>query len=108
VFDCRSTYAPLRALRTRRAHNVDANIGSSVLLENHLKTRGGLYSEGPAKVMDSQEPHLRALLGFIGITDVTFIRSEKLGFGPEHGEQALHSAQLQIEDVLNQPVVEAA
>lgn len=34
-------------------------------------TRGGLYSEGPAQAMDSQEPHLRTLLGFIGITEVT-------------------------------------
>ena len=43
-------------------------------------TRGGLYSEGPAQLMDAQEPHLRTLLGFIGITDVTFIRAEKLAF----------------------------
>jgi FMN-dependent NADH-azoreductase len=71
-------------------------------------TRGGLYSEGPAKEMDSHEPHLRTLLGFIGITDVTFIRAEKLGFGPDHREQAIHAAQLEIEDALNQPVAQAA
>jgi FMN-dependent NADH-azoreductase len=73
-----------------------------------ILTRGGLYSEGPAKVMDSQEPHLNTLLGFIGITDVTFVRAEKLGFGAEHREQAIHSARLQIEDTVNQPVAQAA
>jgi FMN-dependent NADH-azoreductase len=73
-----------------------------------ILTRGGLYSEGPAKAMDSQEPHLRTLLGFIGITDVTFVRAEKLGFGPEHREQAIHSARLQIEDAVNQPIAQAA
>ncbi len=73
-----------------------------------ILTRGGLYSEGPAKMMDSQEPHLRTLLGFIGITDVTFVRAEKLGFGQEHREQAIHSARLQIEDAVSQPVAQAA
>jgi FMN-dependent NADH-azoreductase len=43
-----------------------------------VETRAGLYSEGPAAVMDSQEPHLRTLLGFMGVTDVTFVRAPKL------------------------------
>jgi len=59
-------------------------------------TRGGLYSEGPAQVMDSQEPHLRTLLGFIGITDVTFVRAEKLAFGPEAREEAIKIARARI------------
>jgi FMN-dependent NADH-azoreductase len=57
-----------------------------------VESRGGLYSEGPAKVMDFQEPYLRTLLGFIGLTDVTFIHAEKIGFGPEAREAALASA----------------
>ena len=57
-----------------------------------IESRGGLYSEGPAQVMDAQEPHLRTLLGFIGITDVTFVRAEKLAFGPEAREQAIGAA----------------
>jgi FMN-dependent NADH-azoreductase len=55
-------------------------------------SRGGLYSSGPAQAMDSQEPHLRTLLGFMGITDVTVIRAEKLGYGPEAREQAINDA----------------
>ncbi|MFN4025530.1 MAG: FMN-dependent NADH-azoreductase [Hyphomonas sp.] len=57
-----------------------------------LTSRGGLYSEGPAKAADFQEPYLRHLLGFIGITDVTFIHAEKIGFGPEAREAAIAGA----------------
>ena len=57
-----------------------------------VESRAGLYSEGPAAAMDSQEPHLRTLLGFIGIEDVTFVRAEKLAFGPEAAEASLAEA----------------
>ena len=57
-----------------------------------IESRGGFYSEGPAAAMDGQEPHIRTLLGFIGITDVTFVRAEKLGFGPEAAEAAIAEA----------------
>jgi FMN-dependent NADH-azoreductase len=67
-----------------------------------VESRGGLYSEGPAQVMDAQEPHLRTLLGFIGITDVTFIRAEKLAFGPEVREEAIAAARRVIQDELLQ------
>jgi FMN-dependent NADH-azoreductase len=61
-----------------------------------VETRGGLYSEGPSKAVDFQEPYLRQLLAFIGITDVTFIHAEKLGFGPEARELAVQSATTRI------------
>jgi FMN-dependent NADH-azoreductase len=61
-----------------------------------IESRGGLYSEGPALVMDSQEPHLRTLLGFIGIADVTFVRAEKLAFGDEARELSIHSARQRL------------
>src|SRR3546814_9442725 len=57
-----------------------------------IETRGGLYSEGPGAAMDSQEPHLRTLLGFMGVTDVTFVRAEKLGFGPDAVQAAVDGA----------------
>ncbi len=59
-------------------------------------SRGGLYSEGPAKAMDAQEPHLRALLGFVGITDITFVRAEKLAIGPEDRAAAIDRAEAEI------------
>lgn len=61
-----------------------------------VETRGGIYSEGPTMAIDFQEPYLRQLLGFIGITDVSFIRAEKIGFGAEAKELALRLAREQI------------
>jgi FMN-dependent NADH-azoreductase len=61
-----------------------------------IESRGGLYSEGPAQVMDFQEPYLRTLLGFIGLTDVTFIHAEKIGFGPDARDAALAAAKAEI------------
>ena len=60
-----------------------------------VESRGGLYSEGPSRAIDFQEPYLRQLLAFIGIADVSFIHAEKTGFGPEAREAALASAREQ-------------
>ncbi|AQQ08064.1 FMN-dependent NADH-azoreductase (plasmid) [Roseibium algicola] len=71
-------------------------------------TRGGLYSEGPAQLMDAQEPHLRTLLGFIGITDVTFIRAEKLAFGASFQEEAIAAAKKAANEVVDELQLVAA
>jgi FMN-dependent NADH-azoreductase len=73
-----------------------------------ILSRGGLYSEGPAQTMDSQEPHLRTLLGFIGITDVTFVRAEKLAFGPEVREQTIGAARTRLGHVIRNTFARAA
>lgn len=39
---------------------------------------GGIYSDGPAKGIDTTEPYLRTILGFIGLTDITAFRAEGL------------------------------
>jgi FMN-dependent NADH-azoreductase len=57
---------------------------------------GGLYSEGPTKLLDHQEPYLRQLLGFMGVTDVAVVRAEKIGFGPEAREAAIDGARADI------------
>jgi FMN-dependent NADH-azoreductase len=59
--------------------------------------RGGLYSEGPAQVLDAQEPHLRALLNFIGIDDITFVRAEKLAMGEEARAEGLALAEVELD-----------
>ena len=61
-----------------------------------IESRGGIYSEGPAAAVDFQEPYLRHLLGFVGITDVTFVHAEKIGFGPEARAAALAQAKARI------------
>jgi FMN-dependent NADH-azoreductase len=73
-----------------------------------IVTRGGVYSEGPARVMDSQEPHLRTLLGFMGITDVTFVRAEKLALGPEARQQGISAARLQLTHAIQKQFRQAA
>jgi FMN-dependent NADH-azoreductase len=73
-----------------------------------IESRGGLYSEGPAKAVDFQEPYLRHLLGFIGLADVTFVHAEKIGFGPEAREAALSGAKAKIGLFTAQPLAQAA
>lgn len=73
-----------------------------------IESRGGLYSEGPAAVMDFQEPYLRHLLGFIGLVDVTFVHAEKIGYGPEARAAAIQSARLRIESLAGAALARAA
>ncbi len=51
--------------------------------------RGGIHS-GAAS--DFQEPYLKFVLGFLGITDVEFVRAEGVNYSPQHRTDALASA----------------
>jgi len=46
-----------------------------------VSSRGGVYSDGPAAVMDHQESYLKALFGFLGVEDVEIIRAEGVNLG---------------------------
>ena len=61
---------------------------------------GGLYSEGPMQAMDFDSTYLRSVLGFIGITDVSFIRAEGIGMGEEATKAALASAATQATEAV--------
>ena len=61
-----------------------------------IQSRGGLYSEGPLSAVDFQEPYLRHLLGFIGISDVRFVHAERISLGPEARDAAIAHARSQI------------
>ena len=61
-----------------------------------VEARGGLYSEGPARAVDFQEPYLRQLLGFVGLTEVTFVRAEKIAFGPDARDEAIRNARAEV------------
>jgi FMN-dependent NADH-azoreductase len=55
--------------------------------------RGGLYAPGMRQqANDFHEPYLRAILGFIGIDDIAFVRAEGLAYGPEAREKAMRGA----------------
>jgi FMN-dependent NADH-azoreductase len=58
-----------------------------------VSARGGIYSAGaPAAAMDFQENYLRGVFGFLGITDIEFVRAEGLNYGPAQREQAMTAA----------------
>ena len=58
-----------------------------------VSARGGIYSDGaPAAALDFQENYLRGVFGFLGITDVEFVRAEGLNYGPAQREQAMTAA----------------
>jgi FMN-dependent NADH-azoreductase len=59
--------------------------------------RGGMHRGGTT---DAQVPHLTTLLGFLGMTDVTFVYSEGHGMGPEAVALAKAQADAQIDAVL--------
>lgn len=70
-----------------------------------IETRAGLYSEGPSAAADFQEPHIRFLLGFMGIGDVTFVRAEKLAFA---AEEAIADAADQLAGIVETELAVAA
>ena len=73
-----------------------------------VETRGGVYTTGSAASFKHQEPHLKTLLGFIGISDVQFIHAEGLDMGPESRANGLAHAKSAIEQVLDGCVEQAA
>ncbi|UJW81986.1 FMN-dependent NADH-azoreductase [Hydrogenophaga sp. SL48] len=60
--------------------------------------RGGLYRDTPN---DSQVPYLKAVLGFLGLTDLRFIYAEGLNMGPEAAAKGFAQAEQDIEAALN-------
>lgn len=58
--------------------------------------RGGRYADGPAAAMEHAETHLRAMLGFIGITHPEFVIAEGVAMGPDQREAAITAALSQV------------
>lgn len=57
-----------------------------------VSARGGFYSEGPLQKMDFQESYLRAFFGFLGISDIHFIRAEGVSRGQQLRDQGVEKA----------------
>jgi|SRR5689334_449351 len=69
--------------------------------------RGGVYSgDSPARSLDFQEPYLRAMLGFLGLDDISFIHVEGLKMSPEAAAAGIERARETIADLV--PVAAAA
>src|SRR6267378_1479753 len=73
--------------------------GKRVIL---VLARGGVYSDGPAKPLDFQEPYLRAILGFIGLTDIEVVHVEGVAMSAIGPEKAVASAMARSTEVLSQ------
>jgi FMN-dependent NADH-azoreductase len=57
---------------------------------------GGAYSEGPAAAYDHVTTYLRSVLGFLGMTDVTFIVAEGVAMGEEAVAAAIAKSRTSI------------
>ena len=87
--------------------------GPEGLLKNKkvfvLGARGGVYSKGtPYAAFDFQEPYLRTVLGFLGLTDVTFVHFEGVGMGPEAANANRSKALAHVERLTGGEVAAAA
>lgn len=61
---------------------------------------GGVYSEGPSQPFDFLATYLRSVLGFMGMTDVTFIRAEGLAMGDDAVAQTLSKSRAALDNLL--------
>ena len=63
-----------------------------------ITARGGSYQQGtPAATYDLQEPYIRAVFGFIGITDIKFIHVDNLTAAPD---ESLEKADKAVEEII--------
>lgn len=72
-----------------------------------VASRGGVYTgDSPAKPFDFQEPYLRAMLAFIGLTDVSFVYVEGQRISLAAAEAGLNRAREAIAQIA--PLAQAA
>lgn len=58
-----------------------------------VTSRGGDYTADPARKFDMQEPYLRSVFGFVGITDIQFINAQPMdAMGPEVRDKKISEA----------------
>lgn len=57
---------------------------------------GGIYTQGPSKAFDFTEPYLRAVLGLLGMVDITVYRAEGVNMA-EYRDMALEKGIASIE-----------
>ena len=51
--------------------------------------RGGIHTNAPT---DFQEAYLRQVFGFLGVTDIEFVRAEGVAYSPQHRSEAIAGA----------------
>lgn len=85
--------------------------GPEGLLKNKkvvvVVSRGGFYAgDAAAAGMNHQEPYLRTVLGFIGLTDVSFVAVEGQAIGPDVAAKGVETARTAVKSLV--PLARAA
>lgn len=57
-----------------------------------VASRGGGYASEDARKFDHQEPYLRAVFGYVGITDINFVVVQPMDMGAQIQEEKLKEA----------------
>lgn len=66
-----------------------------------ITSRGGDYSPGsPFHAFDFQEPYLRTIFGFVGITDITFVNANVMDVTPELREENIERAIADVSELV--------
>ncbi|WP_417283126.1 FMN-dependent NADH-azoreductase [Comamonas sp.] len=61
-------------------------------------TRGGMYSTSEiGQALEHQESYVKVMFNFMGVTDVSYVRAEGIGMGPEARTKALEAAHASID-----------
>jgi FMN-dependent NADH-azoreductase len=58
-----------------------------------ITSRGWDYDAGPWRGHDLQEPYLRLIFGFLGITEMEFVIAQPMDLGEELRESRIRGAQ---------------
>ncbi|KQW88513.1 FMN-dependent NADH-azoreductase [Massilia sp. Root418] len=61
---------------------------------------GGVYSEGPGAAYDHLSTYLRAVLGFLGLTDITFVQAEGVALGEQAVADTLAKSRQSIDQLV--------
>jgi len=74
--------------------------GKTVIIAS---ARGGFYgAQSPVAAWDHQESYLKTVFGFLGVTDVRFLRAEGLNVGAEQKEKAIAEARGEVAGLVAQ------
>ena len=77
---------------TQTWKSIDESLLGFALASMRQKAGNPASAGAPAAALDFQENYLRGVFGFLGITDIEFVRAEGLNYGPAQREQAMTAA----------------
>jgi FMN-dependent NADH-azoreductase len=64
-----------------------------------ILSSGGAYGAAPMSAYNFQEPYLRAIFGFIGVTDVQVVTADSMNMGDDAAKLARQKAENTLKDL---------